>query len=219
VQRGHQTLRFASRVPTEKERSCSEDRSVVDKRVLSIKSGTLVSLGSRFELPIRNHTRELWIEVDISSRNIHNSLWAICATLNVQQGLDNNVFGVLFKGWTSISFRALVFLISDCGSIAQIKTRLLHGAYGWINADTVHMRDILNPFYTEVFEYGRVPSGQHNVPYISRSLWTYLNLPRTPPIGATAAAIEQPDTRRQMRAFMNTGFNRSRNADEALRKS
>jgi hypothetical protein len=81
------------------------------------------------------------------------------------------------------------------------------------------MRDILNPFYTEVFEYGRVPSGQHNVPYISRSLWTYLNPPGTPPIGATAAAIEQLIIRRQMHAFMNTGFHRSRNVDEALRRS
>jgi hypothetical protein len=168
---------------------------------------------------IRENESDLWVEIDIASRNIHNSLWAICATLNAQQRLDNNIFGVLFKGWMSISFRALVFLISDCGSIAQIKTRLLNGAYGWINTDSVHMRDILNPFYTEVLEYGRVSSGQHNVSYISRSLWTYLNPPRTPPIGATAAAIDQLDTRRQMHAFMNTGFHRSRNADKALQKS
>jgi hypothetical protein len=170
-----------------------------------------------FEI-IRENEGEMTVQIDISSRNKHHSLWGICTALSAQ-GIYDKIMQVEITGWTCISFRALVHLIIDCGCIPHIRGRVSTTGFGWSRCYANDVYKLLRAFDTDVTKHGRHIVGINNVPYVSGKLWTYLNPPKDPPVGVPAAAPEQWDTRKQIRAWMNTGFHVSRNADEALRKS
>lgn len=76
---------------------------------------------------------------------------------------------------------------------------------------------MLGEFYTDVFIYGQGLAGPNNIAFVARRLWTYLNPPALRPFGFTDQ--RRWVRRKQIRAWMNSGFYRSLNFNDALLKS
>jgi hypothetical protein len=169
---------------------------------------------------IRDSYGQLIVQVDISSRRKHHSLWAICETLSAQEGdLVDLIDYVKIKGWTCMSFHALVHLIADCGSIDPVRLQTSVLGCLWADCMSRHVELHLNRMYRGTFKYGRRNVGINNIPYVARKLWTYLSPPAHTPMGGGHAALEEWATRHQTRMWMNSAFLRSRTWEEALRRS
>lgn len=170
---------------------------------------------------IQENERKVILQVDISSRNVHHTLRAIRDTLAAQGGLDNKISWLMMTGWTSISFRAIVHLIVDCGFIPAIGDLLgIYPGTIWSKCHEWNLECLLDNFYDDVFEYGRRPAGLDNVDYVARKVWKYLHPPANPPpVTAPLAQRVKWFTRRQFRDWMNGGFFTSQNWQEALQKS
>jgi hypothetical protein len=148
---------------------------------------------------IRDSYGGLTVQVDVSSRKKNHSLWAICATLSAQEGdLVDWIDYIQIKGWTSMSFRALVHLTVDCGSIAPVRSQTLMLGCLWADYMSGNVEKHLDLMYSGTFKYGRRTVGINNIPYVARKLWTYLSPPAHTPM-AGHAALEEWATRHQTR--------------------
>ena len=209
-----------------KSRTRTRPRSNRDQAILRMVRGPSLYLAAKwitfemdanFPLGVLQRSPDMFrVEVDISSPYFSDSIWNMVSLLNSPQ-LTNKMWNIEVAGWTSISFRGLVNMIHDCGTIPYIGIVLLTRNPVWTRCWDRGVQQLLNGFFSHIILYGRGPMAVNNIPVIAQSVWTYLHPDVQAPVGVAARATWI--VRKQMREWMNRDFHLSNSSDEALRRS
>lgn len=167
---------------------------------------------------LRRRQRSFYIRVDLSSADYADSIRGMIDLLRTD-ALMNKIWAVEFTGWTSMSFRGLVYMIHDHGAIDHIRIAMVSRVSTWMRCYDGRVRAVLHNFLNDVTMFGRflpvVAYGRGNIETVANRVWNYLH-PTLPQPGFSTQNWRE---RKQIEGWMNESYHRCNSVEEALQKS